>query len=191
MKHTRHWIPLGIGIPQWKNQEISVAAGRPPRCPRCGRESLRDGRILLHGHGIVTRCVLGLRTLMGAPEVLELKLRRYECQECGAVLTVGPRGILRGRLYSGTSIAYALALALRETQIQVRDRVSPWRSRAVAKRWRSLRRWAVAALAGRLWHLDEPIPQRLEDLVGRLIALAPEHGDGDQAALAFAGAAQL
>lgn len=146
---------------------------------------------MLHGHGIVTRCLLGPGAPGGPPEVLELQLRRYQCQSCGAVPTVGPRGILRGRLYSGTSIAYALALALRETQAQVRAQVSPWRSRSVANRWRSLRRWTQAGLAGRLWHLDEPVPKRLEDLVGRLAALGPAIGNGDFAELAFAGAAQV
>lgn len=105
--------------------------------------------------------------------------------------TVGPRGILRGRLYSGTSIAYALALALRLTQAQVHDRVSPWRSRSAANRWRSVRRWSEAALAGLLWPLSEPMPKQIEDLVGRLAALAPDGGGGVHAELAFFGAAQI
>ena len=188
LKTRKHWIPLGIGIPQWLTQQISVAAGRPPRCPRCDRPSHRDGCTWLHGHGVVTRCVLGPRTPGSQPEQLVLGLRRYQCQGCGAIATVGPRGILRGRLYSGTSIAYALALAQRESQTRVREMVSPWRSSSVAKRWRNLQRWAEAGLAGRLWRLDAPKPTRLEDLIGRLIAFSPSGGHGDPAHLAFCGA---
>jgi Zn ribbon nucleic-acid-binding protein len=38
-------------------------------------------------------------------------VRRYECQRCGAVMTVVPAGMLARRQYSASSIALTLHLA--------------------------------------------------------------------------------
>lgn len=77
----------------------------------------------------------------------EIALRRYSCRGCGAVLTVGPRGLRRRHLYTASAIALALWLwsLLRWPARRVRARVSPWRLRGHDKlhRWHSLQRWAV------------------------------------------------
>jgi len=48
--------------------------------------------------------------LGAAAVVIAILARRYQCQPCGAVVLVVPRGILRRRLYSAGAIALALAL---------------------------------------------------------------------------------
>ena len=44
------------------------------------------------------------------PTIVVLRVRRYRCQPCGAVLTVVPRETATGRLYTLSAIAWALAL---------------------------------------------------------------------------------
>jgi hypothetical protein len=87
------------------------------------------------------------------PEALTLRLRRYRCRGCDAVITAAPRGVLRGLVYGAVAIALALALWTHEglPGHQVRARVSPWPSAGTERwhGWSSLRRWA--ANAERLW----------------------------------------
>jgi hypothetical protein len=83
-----------------------------------------------------------------------VKLRRYRCRACQAVLVVGPRGLVRGRWYGGGAIGLALALYARgATSALVRARTSP--SRVVGgssrERWVTLTRWAEAARRGELF----------------------------------------
>lgn len=176
---------------QWKTQEISIDAARPGRCAGCGVGCRRDGLLLLYGHGKVHRCVLGPLMPGEKPEEITLVLRRYRCQECGAVMTVGPRGLVRGRLYAGTSIAYALALSLRMTQLEVRAKVSSWKYASTASLWRSLRRWCEAALAGTVWRFGPAVPRDLSSVIAWLEAHCPDAGEVTLEARAFAGAAHL
>ena len=104
------------------------------------------------GHGIRERQVVGPLDAESAPEALTVKLRRYRCRRCGAIVTCAPRGLLRQVVYGAVAIALALALwaHVRQSGRQVRARVSPWRGGSEHWHgWRSLRRWARSA--GRLW----------------------------------------
>lgn len=136
-------------------------------------------------------------TVGGSSGVFELRLRRYRCTACEAVILVGPRGLVRRRLFTGSAIAAALMRwgVRRQTAAEVRGRVSPWRvvGSAAAGGWVALRRWARAIRTGGLW------PEVMRDVVGgarqvsrtavlRLAALAPVGGDLE--AQVFAGAAR-
>jgi hypothetical protein len=82
-------------------------------------------------------------------------LRRYQCQSCGAVVVVGPRGLVRRRRYSAGAIALALALygVAEFAPAEVRRRVSPLRivGATAAAGWASLRRWSRAVRARSLF----------------------------------------
>lgn len=127
----------------------------------------------------------------------ELRLRRYGCTACQAVIMVGPRGLLRRRLFTGAAIAAALARwgILRETAAEVRRQLSPWRvlGHAAARGWVALRRWARAVRTGALWPtmmrgIDGGARHVAETAAWRLASLAPLGGTPE--ARAFGGAAR-
>ncbi len=53
--------------------------------------------MVIVGHGLVSRQVLGPKAPHGAPEQGSVTLRRYGCRACRAILVVGPRGLLPRR----------------------------------------------------------------------------------------------
>jgi hypothetical protein len=132
--------------------------------------------------------------------VIEVVGRRYECQQCGAVMLVVPGAVLRRRLYSAAAIGLALALWAVEDQApaEVRALVSPWRivGAAAAGGWASLRRWAGAVRAGVLFPATRVLPDdaRPRKVAARaattLAALVPSSAEGlPLATRAFLGAA--
>jgi hypothetical protein len=116
--------------------------------------------------------VVGPWEAAASPETLTLRLRRYRCRGCGAVITAVPRGLLRGFVYGAVAIALALALWAHEglPGHQVRARVSPWPSIGTERwhGWRSLRRWAVAA--ERLWRWLRLEPGTPRERAARAVA---------------------
>lgn len=121
-----------------------------------------------------------------------LRLRRYRCRHCGAIVTSAPAGLLRQVLYGAVAIALALGLWAhgRQPGARVRAVVSPWR--AGAERWhgwRSLRRWARSAV--RLWPglqvASVGAREQAASIVSQLAARAAEAG-GAVVALACCGA---
>jgi hypothetical protein len=155
----------------------------------------------MHGHGLRERQLRGVLEAGGPPVIVLLLLRRYLCLECGAVVTVVPRGVLRRRLYSAGAIALALALfGLDElSEAAVRERSSPWRivGATAAKGWCTLRRWVRAIRSGRLWPTlaslradwsDRDVARRV---ASALAARGPaELWSAEPAAAAFAAAGQ-
>ena len=137
---------MELTVKQWQTSPPSVESARPGVCPCCSAASRPAGRALqVVGHGLRARHVWGPAEA-GAPATTgEIALRRYSCRVCGAVLTVGPRGLRRRHLYAASAIALALWLwsQLGWPARRVRERVSPWRVHGhdAAERWRSLRRW--------------------------------------------------
>jgi hypothetical protein len=112
------------------------------------------GRLVIVGHGQVERQVLGPQTPAGLAEAIVIKLRRYRCRECKAVLVVGPRGLLSRRLYGAGAIALALATyGHGATGREVREQVSPSRrvGGSAIERWLTLVRWVEAARRGELF----------------------------------------
>jgi len=91
-----------------------------------------------------------------APAVLlVLKLRRYRCTPCGAVVLVGPRELLPRRHYSAAAIGLALALygLVLATVREVRRRISPQTilGATAFTGWAALRRWTRAVAHRRLF----------------------------------------
>jgi hypothetical protein len=195
---------LDIDVNRWATEIPTVDACRPGQCPCCGIASRPIGdNLKIHGHGLVSRQFRGPRgpNEGDAPEITEILLRRFLCVPCGAVISVGPRGMLERKLYRGSAIAFALALWTLEllTIGAVRQRVSPWARQgwSVKGRWASLKRWASEAMRGGLWRI---VRRNAVDKIDRsaiaqeLIRLAAFGGPSKLGALSasdiFYGAAQ-
>lgn len=151
-----HFIESEAGVKSWAHGPPDVQAARPTRCVACGAPGIDvDGKVVLHGHGLRERTLLGPEHAEGEPRVCELLLRRYACQRCKAVLTVGPRGLLPRRRYCAMVIALALWLwaVCQQTDARVREQMSPVANEGLSRpeRWTTLRRWARAVREGRLW----------------------------------------
>lgn len=105
-----------------------------------------DGPLGLHGHGLRERGQLGPASPDELAEHATLRLRRYRCQRCAAVVVSAPRGLLPRLRYGAVAVALALALWAAEDQPghRVRERVSPLPSvgNEPLHGWRSLGRWA-------------------------------------------------
>jgi len=150
-------------IKEWMARCPSVEAARPGRCPCCGAASRPEGAALaLHGHGLRERQVRGPGGPGKPPEEQTVLLRRYLCRQCGAVIVVGPLGLLPGWIYSGPAIAWALWLfgVAKHSAAKVRSQVSPWAQvgATAAAGWTTLRRWARAVRARRLFPPVRPCP---------------------------------
>jgi hypothetical protein len=130
--------------------------------------------------------------------LIAILVRRYQCQPCGAVVVVVPRGLVRRRLYSAGGIALALALwgVAGLSPREVRGHVSPLRivGATAAAGWASLRRWARAVRAGRLFPVVRALPTEatLRQVAARaattLAAYAPSAGGLAIESAAFLGA---
>lgn len=175
----------------------TCAQARPGACPCC-RAAGRPvgGRLGIVGHGTVDRQVRGPATPTGAPEQGVVRLRRYRCRACDAVLVVGPRGLVVRRWYGSGAIALALAaFADGATSAEVRARTSPARAigDAAAERWVTLVRWIEAARRGELFGIAGLGALRRRDVAHHVtLALAARGGHApgaDLVASAFAGAA--
>jgi hypothetical protein len=153
---TRRFVEFGISVKFWAISPPDVATARPPRCPICeapGQDA--EGRVLLHGHGLRERRARGPVEADGEIMEVMLLLRRYACQRCRAVITVGPRGLLPRRRYTAAAVGLALWLwaVWLWTDPAVRTKVCTVESEGVSRpeRWTTLRRWARAARDGELW----------------------------------------
>jgi hypothetical protein len=171
-----------VAIKAWLEQTPSVEAVRPTHCAGCAAPGRPlSGCLILHGQGLQRRQLRGVLDEDGDAGVFELSVRKYECQACGAVMTVVPRGVLPGRLYTGPSIALALWLwlvtGLRD--VAVRARVCGWRIAGAdgGRGWAQLYRWVRGA--SRLFELPRPMPasesvrQTAQRIVMTLSGLAP------------------
>jgi transposase len=153
-------IRTGVAIKSWIAQTPSVDEVRPVRCAGCGAASRPVGSTLnVHGQGLMQRQVRGVLEVDGESGVYVLDVRRYECQRCGAVMTVVPAEVLARRQYSASTIALALHLWLTMglSDRVVRDQVCAWRRRGRSARgWAQLYRWARQAAS--LFALPRPAP---------------------------------
>jgi hypothetical protein len=110
--------------------------------------------LVIVGHGLVERQVLGPQAPGGAAETVVVKLRRYRCRACKAVLIVGPRGLVARRLYGAGAIALAFAAyGHGATGREVREQTSPSHvvGGSAVERWLTLVRWIEAARGGVLF----------------------------------------
>jgi hypothetical protein len=185
-------VYFDLDVKIWAKNPPSVAAARPPTCPCCGQAGAPAGApIGVVGHGLRERTVLGPWAAGGVPEEVTFHARRYRCIRCEAVLSVVPRGVLRGMVYGALAIALALALWLAEPSWRVRERVSPRRGDDSEREhgWRAVSRWARDAT--RLWPWvrlgTRQGRQRVEQIVQQLAARSAQQR-GALATLACDGA---
>jgi len=156
-------VQAELDVKRWIADPPGVDEVRPGQCPICAAPSRPAGAALgLHGHGLRERHQWGPAAPGGLPELIGILIRRYQCQLCGAVVVVVPRGVLRRRLYSAAAVALALALygVAGLTRPEVRRRVSPFAvvGATAAAGWASLRRWSRAVRAGRLFPVVRALP---------------------------------
>jgi hypothetical protein len=147
------------------------------------------------GHGLVERQVLGPQAPGGAAEAFVIKLRRYRCRECRAILVVGPRGLVLRRLYGAGAIALAFAAYGNGASSRaVRAQTSPSRvvGGSAVERWVTLVRWIEAAQRGRLFGvtgLGDLDRRSVAKQVALVLAGRGGHGlGGDLTRSAFEGA---
>ena len=85
----------------------------------------------------------------------EVTVRRYQCQDCGLVMTVTTEALLPRKHYGAGTIGLALWLwsVTRWPAAKVREALSPWTriGAAAATGWASVKRWAREACAGGIW----------------------------------------
>ena len=112
------------------------------------------------------------------------------------MLVVGPRGLIRGRWYSGPAIAGALAAFARGTTsaaVRAQTRPSSHVGVAAVERWVTLERWIEAAQRGELFAvrgLGELGARLVAEHVTLALAARGGHRPGmDLGASAFVGAA--
>lgn len=114
---------------------------------------------MVHGQGLSARQARGVLALDDDADIVVVTVRKFECQRCGAVMTVVPSELLPHRQYTAPSIALALCLWLVEGHADstVRARVCGWRitSSRGARGWPQLYRWARSA--SRLFVLPRPV----------------------------------
>lgn len=196
-RSAERFVASLLGIKSWCEQTPSCADARPATCPCCEAPSRPlGGRLGIVGHGVVERQLLGPATWPGPPEASLVKMRRYRCRACKAIVVVGPRGVVRRRSYRVGAIAGAIAAYARgETSAAVRRLVSPHSvvGGSARERWVTLTRWIDAAQGGRLFAIAGLVAagrRRVAELV--MLALAARAGSGfgvDLIAAAFVGAA--
>jgi len=156
-------VQAALDVKRWLVDPPGVDEARPGRCPACAAPSRPVGGALgLHGHGLRERHQWGPVELGAAAVLIAVLARRYQCQACGAVVMVVPRGIVGRRLYSASAIALALTLygVAALAPGEVRRRVSPLRivGATAAAGWASLRRWSRAVRARRLFPVVRALP---------------------------------
>lgn len=167
----------------WCEDFPDVDLVRPRQCPECGAAARPPGRALgLVGHGVRDRQVRGPLAPGEPPGIITIQLRRYRCRGCGAIFTVGPRGLATFRHYAAVAIGLALWMVgvLGLSTAEVRRRISPWQS-FDAGVWVSVRRWLKAIADGRLfpgapsraWPPGWSLRQRAERAAMTLRATAP------------------
>lgn len=189
-----------IDVKSWLERTPSVDEVRPGQCPRCEAASRPVGcRLQLWGHGLRDRQQRGPLSPLGEPVEITIRVRRYVCLVCGAVIVVVPQGMLAGRLFFAAAIGRALVLfgVGKLSMSEVRQRVSPWRRVGVSAigSWLSLRRWVGAVRERRLFAGVRPAPPDFtaREVAARaahtLVALAPPAlSDAEIAERVFAGA---
>ncbi len=149
-------VRSAIDVKTWLARIPSVDEVRPGQCPRCAAASRPVGQGLqIWGHGLRDRQSRGPLEALGDPVEVTLRVRRYLCRPCRAVIVVVPLGVIAGRLFAAAAIGLALALFGVEglPLAKVRQRVSPWRRVGATAygSWLAPRRWVRAIREGRLF----------------------------------------
>ena len=115
---------------------------------------------MIYGHGLRSRLRQGPPAPGEPPAVMSVLCRRYQCQACGAILLVVPRGVAPRKHYALSAIAWAAALlgVAGWTWKAVRKAVSVWPlpDGDIVSTWKTLRRWIADIEGGELF-ADLPV----------------------------------
>jgi hypothetical protein len=149
-------VQSAVDLKTWQQRQPTVDEVRPSHCPACGAASCPVGGPLgLHGHGRRERQVRGPQAPGERAVLQDIRVQRYRCVRCTAVIVVVPREMCARRLYSLAAIGLALALwgLVQTTAAEVRQRISPAQivGAAAVTGWVTLRRWARAVAQQRLF----------------------------------------
>jgi len=183
-RSRRRLVYGGLDVNGWLERTPSVEEARPGQCPCCEAAGRPAGRGLgLWGHGVRERQNRGPLEPFGKPVTVVIRIRRFLCRACGAVIQVVPRGVIAFRLFSAGAIALAVTLfGVRGLSMAaVRERVSPWSrtGETASGSWLALRRWIGAIRKRRLFSAVRGSPasftarQVAERAATTLSALAP------------------
>ena len=141
-----------VDVKFWAEALPSADRVRPARCPCCAAPSRPVGHPLgLVGHGTRERQVRGPLAAGASVTQTVIRVRRYRCRACGAVITVVPRGVAQGRHFGAGAIGLALhGWGLEHRSLdEVRQLVG---GLDVERRgWPAARRWVDAVQAGHLF----------------------------------------
>ena len=193
-----HVIDLGTVV---KGQLPPVDVARPAHCSGCKKAAYDGSRCRIHGHGVRGRTQRGPLTAEAEADCRCEMNRRYECQDCGAVMAVMPVWTAPFKHFTGAAIGMALALwgMCGQSAGDVRERVNDRRTRGYGARgWRCLARWAGDAGCGQLFAALGVAPQTGQPhTIAERVAQAlcgctprPEVGSSYEQ-LAFAGACHV
>jgi hypothetical protein len=144
-------VHADIDVKEWAKAVPAIGRVRPRRCPCCEAPARPVGaRLGLVGHGLRERQVRGPLDASGVGGFVVVRVRRFRCRTCGAVITVVPRGVVRGRHFGAGTIGLAIALVSTGLPTRaVRERAGGFGA-AEATEWRTVRAWVEAGLSGRL-----------------------------------------
>ncbi len=110
------------------------------------------------GHGLRDRQVRGCIDADGAATMVIIRVRRYRCLVCAAVITVVPAGVAIRRHFGAGTLGLALALFGRGSSArQVRSHLGGLGA-PEAHGWVTLRRWTAALARGALLPRLGPVP---------------------------------
>jgi len=130
-----------------------VGVMRPEHCTTCACPAYSSaGGINVQGHGFVGRHQRGPPRPEEPAEDVKIRVRRYRCELCGAVIRVVPSSATGRKHFSGAAIALGLALwgLVGLSAARVREVVND-RSTDGEPGWTSLRRWASEVAKGTLF----------------------------------------
>jgi hypothetical protein len=146
-----HVVHSDIVVKFWVREMPSVERARPKCCPRCHIGSRPIGeRLQVVGHGLRDRQVRGCIDPDGAAAMVIIRVRRYRCLACAAVITVVPAGVAIRRHFGAGSLGLALALfgggsSARQVRSHLGGLGAP-----ETHGWVTLRRWTAALARGAL-----------------------------------------
>ena len=185
-RNTERIVSSGLDVKSWLEREPTAEEARPGQCSACGQASRPAGRGLwLWGHGLRERQQRGPLEAGAAPQTVVIRVRRYRCRKCEALVA--------GAIGLALALFGVVGLPLAE----VRARVSPWPvvGETASTTWLAVRRWIRAIRERRLFARVRATPltwsarQIAERAAMTLEALAPPTLMDEIAARAFAGAA--
>ena len=93
-RSSSHVVHSDLDVKFWMEGPPPTARVRPATCPGCGVAARPLGaRLHVVGHGVRERQVRGPLHAGGPPGLVVVRVRRFRCRVCGAVITVLPRGV--------------------------------------------------------------------------------------------------